>query len=218
MSVYYPIFLDLRGRRCIVLGGGKVAEEKAEGLLQAGAAVRVIAPRLTPALASRAAAGEIDHLPRRYRDSDLEGAFLAFSERLGEAVHDAVAREADRRDVPLNVQDETRYCSFIAAALVRRGDLTIAISTAGKAPALAVRLRQALERRFGEHYARFLELAGRLRRPLARLHPDFETRRALWYRLVDSDVLRLLEQGEEELARSRIATIMGVEPGGELGR
>ena len=218
MSVYYPIFLDLRGRRCVVLGGGEVAEEKVEGLLQAGAAVRVIAPRLTPALAGRVAAGEIDHSPRRYRDGDLEGAFLAISERLGEAVHDAVAREADRRDVPLNVQDETRYCSFIAAALVRRGDLTIAISTAGKAPALAVRLRQALERRVGEHYARFLELAGRLRRPLARRHPDFETRRALWYRLVDSDVLRLLEQGEEERAQSLIVTIMGVEPGTETGR
>lgn len=212
MSNFYPVYLDLRGRRCVVIGGGAVAEEKVRGLLDAGAKVRVIAPRLAAGLGELVARGEIDHLARPYRDGDLAGAFLALAERLGEAKHRAIRAEAQRRQVPLNVQDEIEYCSFYAAALFRRGDLTIAISTAGKAPALAARLRQGFERRFGEHYARFLDLAGRLRRPLKKRFPDFSTRRDLWYRLVDSDVLDLLEQGDEERARERIRAIMGVEP------
>ncbi len=211
MSPYYPVFLDLRDRRCVVVGGGAVAEEKVEGLLTAGAIVQVIAPRLTPGLERLLSAGEIHHSARDYREGDLQHAFLALSERVGSEIHVALRDEATRRSVPLNVQDETDFCSFIAPALFRRGDLTIAISTAGRAPALAARLRQAFERRFGEHYARFLELAGRLRRPLEERYPDFETRRDLWYRLVDSDVLDLLEQGDGERARQRIVSLTGVE-------
>lgn len=207
---YYPVYLDLRGRRCVVVGGGLVALEKVEGLLAAGAAVRLIAPRLAPELERLAAAGSIEHLPRSYRDGDLEGAFIAFSERLGEVVHRALAAEAERLAVPLNVQDETACCSFIAAALVRQGDLTITISTSGKAPALAVRLKEAMKESFGPHYARFLELSGRLRAPLKARHPDFETRRALWYRLVDSDVLDLLGRGDDDRAEEQMAGIMGV--------
>ncbi|MEE8522919.1 MAG: bifunctional precorrin-2 dehydrogenase/sirohydrochlorin ferrochelatase [Thermoanaerobaculia bacterium] len=210
MTAYYPVYLDLRGRRCVVVGGGAVALEKVEGLLAAGAVVRVIAPRLAPELGRLADRGSIEHWPRTYQDGDLEGALIAFSERLGDVVHRALAAEADRLAVPLNVQDETAYCSFIAAALVRQGDLTIAISTSGKAPALAVRLKEAMKARYGPHYARFLELSGRLRAPLKARHPDFETRRELWYRLVDSDVLDLLERGDDDGAEERMAGIMGV--------
>ena len=212
MNPYYPVFLDLRGRLCVVVGGGAVAEEKVEGLLAAGAVVRTVAPSITPRLEHHAVTGAIDHLARGYREGDLQGAFLALSERLGPETHLRLRDEAERRGIPLNVQDETEFCSFIAGSLFRRGDLTIAISTAGRAPALAARLRQAFEHRFGEHYARFLELAGRLREPLKERYPDFKTRRDLWYQLVDSDVLQLLEQGEESRARERIAAVMGVEP------
>ncbi len=212
MTVYYPIYLELEGRLIVVLGGGEVAEEKADGLLPTGATVRVIAPRINPGLQRLAADGAIEHIARPYREGDLEGAFLVFSERLGETVHQQVWAEAERHSVPLNVQDETAYCSFVAAAIFRRGDLTITISTAGKAPALAARLRQTFERNFGDHYARFLELSGRLRKPLAERFPSFETRRELWYQLVDSDVLELLERGEDNRAQQRMTTIMGVEP------
>ena len=95
---------------------------------------------------------------------------------------------------------------------MRRGDLTITISTSGKAPALAVRLRQQLERTVGHEYARFLELAETVRAPLAARHPNFEQRKALWYQLVDSDVLNLLRQGDEATACRRITEIMGVAP------
>ena len=121
-------------------------------------------------------------------------------------------QEAQRRNVLLNTVDDPPRCGFIAPAVVRRGDLAVAISTNGKAPALAVRLRQRLEGELGEEYGRFLSLAGTVRAPLASLHPDFGERRELWYRLVDSDVLDLLRQGEEDAARARFEEILGVAP------
>lgn len=213
MNPYYPVYLDLRGRLCLVIGGGWVAEEKVEGLLAAGARVRLITPLVEDeTLRGRCGRGEIEHLERGYREGDLADVFLVFAERLGEAVHEALRDEAERRSVFLNVQDETPYCSFIAASIMRRGDLVITVSTGGKAPALAVRLRQWLERELGDHYPRFLELAGRIRAPLARRHPDFESRRRRWYELVDSEVLSLLEAGDDEAARRRMIEIMGLEP------
>jgi hypothetical protein len=107
--------------------------------------------------------------------------------------------------------------SFIAGSVVRRGDLTVAISTAGKAPALAVRLRQWLEGMLGTHHARFLDLAGSVRATLAAQRPDLARRRELWYQLVDSDVLDLLRHGDEPAARRRFAEILGVEPGMAAG-
>ena len=207
---YYPVHLDLRGRLVAVIGGGAVAQEKVEGLLAAGARVKVVAPGLTPELARLAAEGAVEHVARSFRDGDLEGAFLAVGERLGAAIDGAVWREAEARGIPCNVQDDLPHCSFIAASVVRRGDLTVTISTSGKAPALAVRLRQQLERQLGAHYARFLEIAGRLRAPLAERLPDSAARRELWYRLVDSDVLELLGRGDDAGARERVAEITGV--------
>lgn len=212
---YYPVYLDLQGRLAVVIGGGEVALEKVEGLLDAGARVRVVARELVPKLAELAARGAIDHRLHDYRGGELEDAFLAFSERLGPEISRRIWCEAEAHGVPLNVQDETEYCSFVAAALVRRGDLTLAISTAGKAPALAVRLRQQLEAGLGPHYGRFLDYAGRLRAPLAERVPEFSRRRELWYRLIDSDVLDLLRRGEESRARRRMVEIMGVAPEGE---
>ena len=218
MSRYYPVYLDLRGRPVTVVGGGEVAHEKVQGLLEAGARVRVIAPELSEGLQALADDSAFDHVARSYAEGDLAGAFLVIAERLGQEVSATLWREANERGIPINVQDETAHCSFIAAAVVRRGDLTVTISTAGKAPALAVRLRQELEQRLGSHHARFLELAGRLRAPLLERHPDFTTRRELWYRLVDSDVLELLRRDDEPRARRRIVEIMGVAPHRPAGR
>lgn len=207
---YYPIYLDLKNRLCVIFGGGAVALEKAEGLLEAGAHVRIIAPELTQELDAliRENSENVEYLPRTFQPGDTNGVFMVFAERLPEA--DAIFREADANNVPVNVQDDTPRCSFIAASIVRRGDLTITISTSGKAPALAVRLRQQLERQLGHHLARFLELAGRIRDPLLARYPDFETRKKLWYQLVDSDVLELLKRGDEGRARQRMSDIMGV--------
>jgi len=210
---YYPVYLDLRGRRCVVVGGGDVAERKVEGLLEAGAQVTVIAPEVAPRLRVWAEAGHILHIPRRYEAGDLAGAFLVISATDELVVNEQVWQEATARNIPVNVVDDPARCTFIAPAIVRRGDLTVAISTGGKAPALAVRLRQRLERALGDEYARFLELAGALRAPLAECYPDFEERKTKWYRLVDSEVLELLRAGQEERARWRMLEILGLEVG-----
>jgi uroporphyrin-III C-methyltransferase/precorrin-2 dehydrogenase/sirohydrochlorin ferrochelatase/precorrin-2 dehydrogenase/sirohydrochlorin ferrochelatase len=213
---YYPVYLSLAERLVVVVSGGAVAERKVAGLLPCGARVRLVAPEVTQGLARLAENGEIEHRPRSYRSGDLEGAFLALAEPGDQGVCEAFFAEAEQRGIFANVEDDLDHCSFIAPSIVRRGDLVIAISTSGRAPALAVRLRQRFERELGPEYAALLELAGRLRRPLARAVPEFEERRRRWYALVDSEVLLLFREGRAEEARERAEEIMGVaaeEPG-----
>lgn len=214
-SMYYPVYLDLAGRSCFVIGGCALAEEKARGLLAAGARVTVIAPDLTPGLAGLAVEGTVDFITRRYRRGDLRGAFLVIVVAQGPAVAAAVWEETRGKNVLVNTLDDAPHCDFIAPAVVRRGDLAVAISTGGKAPVMAVRLRQRLEAELGEEHARFLELAGTVRQPLAELLPDLGTRRDLWYRLIDSDVLPLLRSGNEPAALARFEEILGVRPAAE---
>ena len=214
---HYPVYLDLRGRPCVVVGGSDLAEEKARGLLAAGAAVTVIAAEVTPELAELAKPAQLGPSPilwldRDYRLGDLAGAFLAIIAVADAGVRETAWLEALRGNVLVNTVDDVPRCTFIAPAVVRRGDLAVAISTGGKAPALAVRLRQRLEAELGPEHARFLELAGRARAPLAARQPDFARRRDLWYALVDSDALELLRRGDEPAAVARFADILGVSP------
>jgi siroheme synthase-like protein len=214
---YYPVYLDLRFRLSLVVGGDGAAEAKVEGLLASGSCVRLVAPEITEGLVRRARNGEVEHHPRAFREQDLEGVSLAISVLPPEhaAVNQRLWQEARRRNVPVNVMDDVPRCTFIAPSIVRRGDLCVAISTAGSAPALAVRLRQRLERELGDEHRRFLDLARTVRAPLARRFPSFGERKERWYRLVDSDVLELLRQGEERRARDRFEEILGVAPEGE---
>ena len=211
---YYPIYLNLQNRLVVVIGGGKVAEGKVDGLLATAARVRVVSPALTPALEQLVRDQRVEHLARAYRPGDLAEAFLAISATDDSAVNEKVWLEANARNVLLNVVDDTPHCNFIAPAILRQGDLAVAISTSGKAPALAVRLREQIEPLVGPEHARFLELAGSLRERLADQIPSFAERRALWYQLVDSDVLDLLRRGDEAAAQARMTEIMGVAPEG----
>jgi siroheme synthase-like protein len=213
---YYPVYLDLRDRLSVVVGGTALAEEKARGLLAAGARVTVIALEGTAGLAELARGAALVHLARGFKDGDLAGAALVIVTESDPAVRDAVFAEAREGNVLINTVDDLPRCNWIAPSILRRGHLTIAISTAGKAPVLAVRLRQRLESEIGFEHARFLEMASEVRAPLAVRHPDFEERRARWYRLVDSDVLELLRGGEEEAAHGRFLEILGVAPTREV--
>jgi siroheme synthase-like protein len=139
VAAYYPIYLDLRDRPVVVVGGGRVALRKVTGLREAGARVRVIAPRTVPPLR----AYQIDR--RRYRPGDLRGAVLAFAATDDRAVNHAVAGEARRRRIPVNVADSLDDCTFLVPARLHRGDLQIAISTSGRNPRLAKALRRQLE-------------------------------------------------------------------------
>ena len=213
---YYPVYLSLAERLVVVKGGGPVAERRVDGLLRCGARVRVVASDLTPELERRARVGEIEHVARTYRPGDLEGAALGLAEPGDRASDAEFFAEAERRGIFANVEDDLDHCSFIMPAVVRRGDLVVAISTSGRAPAMAVRLRERLEGELGPEYGALLELAGRLRAPLARAVPEFGERRRRWYELVDSEVLALFREGRAAEARERAEQIMGVaaeEPG-----
>lgn len=209
----YPVFLDLEGRPVVVVGGGAAAERRVERLLEAGASITLVAPRPTDGLRRRAEAGQIRLRERPFRAGDLAGARLVVAERLDAETAARVFEEAEARGIFASVEDDLEHLSFHHPSVLRRGALTVAISTEGRAPALAARLRQRLERSLGPEHARFLELAGRLRRPLAERCPDLEERRARWYRLVDSEVLALLAAGREEEAVELSGEILGVAPG-----
>lgn len=217
---YYPVYLNLEGRRAVVVGpvdetltrALAEAEEKTEALLDAGAEVTFIGPLLPDGLREHVDAGRLTHLARPFRHGDLARAFLALSATDAPAINEKVWNEANARNIIVNSVDDVPHCSFILPSIVRQGDLTVAISTAGNAPALSVRLRQRLERELGEEYGRFLALAGSIREPLAEKYPAFNERKERWYRLVDSDVLKLLRQGDEDSVRRRFVDIMGVEP------
>jgi len=143
VDAYYPVFLDLRGRQVVVIGGGRVATRKVAGLREAGARVRVIAPQVRAGVA----ADRIER--RRYRRGDLVGAVLAFAATDARAVNRAVAREARRLGIPVNVADSVEDCTFLAPARLRRGNVQIAVSTGGTSPRLARRLRERLEEVLG---------------------------------------------------------------------
>lgn len=211
MNTYYPVYIELRDQPCVVIGGGKIAEGKVEGLLAAKAQVTVVSPNLTRRLQELVQEKEIAYFARAYEPGDLAGAFLVICATDQTEINHQVWEEASANHQLVNVVDDTPRCNFIAPSILRKGDLTIAISTSGKAPALAVRLKERFQRELGPEYERFLELAGELREPLAQAVPDFETRKALWYKLVDSDILDVLARGDESTAREIISRVAGFE-------
>lgn len=207
----YPIFLiGLETRRCIVIGGNTEAERKVAGLLECNAAVTLISPEVTASLRAWSTAGTIAWVPRAYQPGDLQGAYVVLVTESPPATRAIIAQEAEAERALLNVADDTPYCHFTAGSVVRQGALTVAISTNGCAPALAVRLRQQLERLLGPEYATLLEWLQAVREPIAQRYPGLAERRALWYALVDSDILALLRQGKPEQARQRLDTLMAL--------
>jgi precorrin-2 dehydrogenase / sirohydrochlorin ferrochelatase len=209
MTNYYPIYMQLNEQPCVVIGGGKIAEGKVDGLLAANAKVKIISPELTPHLHDLVKQNHIEYTARHYQMGDLTGAFMVICATDQTEINHQVWQEASANGQLVNVVDDTPRCNFIAPAILRKGDLNIAISTGGKAPALAVRLKERLQKEIGPQYERFLELSGKLREPLARHIPDFETRKKLWYELVDSDILELLSQDNEPAAIDLISQVVG---------
>ena len=163
---YFPINLDIRDRPVVVVGGGAVAARKCAALLDAGARVTVIAPELDVCLAELRAAGKIRHLARQFARGDLTGSLLAFAATDSAAVNRSVADEGRERGIPANIADAPELGAFTLPALVRRGDLLIAVSTGGNSPALARRIRAELEGRFGPEYETALILLGNVREKL----------------------------------------------------
>lgn len=207
MTTGYPAILLLDGRLAVVVGGGQVAERKVRTLREAGAKIRLVADTLTPALRDLAETGGVDLVERRFANGDLAGAAVAVAATDDEEVNRGVFAEATEAGIPVNVVDNTALCTFIAPSIIRRGDLVVAISTGGAAPALAVRIRERLEREFGDEYARFLELMAQLREQIS-VPGDQDQRAEAWYRVIDSDVMDLIRAGDIERARERATTLL----------
>ena len=177
--MYYAAFLDLRGRRCLVVGGGEVATRKVSGLLDAGGTVCVVSPDVSPSLAALAGAGIIEHRARGFRRHDVRGCTLVVAATGIDTVDTAAAAAARRARALVNVVDVPAACDFILPSVLRRGDRQVAVSTGGKSPALAREIRRWLETQLGEECAAVVEWAGRERaRVLAGARSPRRRRRA----------------------------------------
>jgi precorrin-2 dehydrogenase len=163
MADYFPAFLDLRGRRCLVVGGGEIGERKARALLDCGARVTLVSPSVTPGLAALAAGGRLVHRARPFRRSDPRGCALAVAATGDPCVDRVVAAAARRWRALVNVVDRPQRCDFIVPAVLRRGELQIAVSTGGRSPAIAREIRRRLERFFGPEYGELISRAGEAR-------------------------------------------------------
>lgn len=164
MPDYFAAFLDLRNRRCLVVGGGPVGERKVRGLLECGARVVLVSPTLTADLATLVAAGRVVHHARTFRRTDVRSCALAVAATGRTPVDRAVALAARRDRVLVNAVDRPDACDFILPSVLKRGQLQIAVSTGGRSPALAREIRRRLEALFGPEYAALVESAGRARR------------------------------------------------------
>jgi len=191
---YHPVFLDLRGRSCVVVGGGVVAQQKVESLLEAGARVTVVSSSLIEALEGLAATHEIVHHARAYRRGDLDDAVLAYVAVDDDALRTAVAADAAASRVLVNVVDVPQLCTFIAPAVVRRDPVVVAVSTGGASPALARRLRQEIEARVGEEYGVAATILARLRPVVQSAESDPQARARTFARLVDGSLLDALRK------------------------
>jgi precorrin-2 dehydrogenase/sirohydrochlorin ferrochelatase len=179
----FPIFVKLEGRLVVVIGGGHVAEAKIPGLLSAGARIRLVAPSITPQIAEWVRFGKIDWLPKEFEPADVDGAFLVIAATSAPGVNESVFREAEIRGILCNAVDDIEHCHFYYGAVVQRGDLQIAISTNGKSPSLAQRLRKEFEAQFGPEYEVWLEWLGAAREALRASSPSSDTAKKLLHEL-----------------------------------
>jgi precorrin-2 dehydrogenase/sirohydrochlorin ferrochelatase len=206
---YYPIFVDLQGQKTVVVGGGKVARRKIETLLAHGARVCVIARELTETLRQYGLEGRIEHLDREFAENYLDGAFLVIAATDDPLLNRRVSEAARERGLLINAVDQPADCNFIVPSILRRGDLLIAVSTSGKSPALARKVRQDLEKTFGPEYEAFLILMGEVRKEILSrgLSPAENSR--IFQGLVHSGILKALEEGDWNGAASILSRIIG---------
>jgi len=160
---YYPVYIDISKRKCVVAGGGDVAERKVERLLECGARVVVIGNELTPNLEAMKNEEKISHIPDNYKNDYIEGALLVIGATDRDEINERIYRDSKERGILVNIVDDPAKCDFIVPSVFQQGDLSIAISTGGKSPALARNLREELEQRYGHEYRILLNIMGDIR-------------------------------------------------------
>jgi precorrin-2 dehydrogenase/sirohydrochlorin ferrochelatase len=207
---YYPIFLDLKGKKAVVVGGGVVAQRKIDTLLEHGAEVSVVSKALTADLDGEVKAGRIRLLGEEFRKTHLEGAFMVIAATDDTDLNRRVGREAQKRGLLVNAVDQPDDCNFIVPSSLKRGDLLIAVSTSGKSPALARKVRVELESHFGPEYELFLNLMGMVRKEILRRGLSQKENSRIFRELIDSSILEAIGRGGWEEAASALSDIIKI--------
>lgn len=206
---YYPIYLDIRDRDCLVVGGGSVGTRKVKTLLECGARVTVVTIDAAENLKALSNTGVIQLKERAFQSTDLDGVFLVIGATDNQDMNFKIYEAAERRSVLCNIADRPEACNFILPSIVNRGDLIIAISTSGKSPAFAKKLRKHLEKEFGNEYAEFLNLMGAIRKKLLSKNHEPEAHKHLFEQLIERDLVQMLKNGDAENINALLLDVLG---------
>lgn len=203
----YPINLNLKGARCLVVGGGKVAERKVDGLIYCSARVTVVSPTLTPKLERYAKKGKLVHFARAYKPEDLEGNLLVFAATDDHCINEQIAREARESGILVNSSSGTHHSTFSCPSVLRREDIVITVSTSGKAPWVAKKVIEEIDRWLGEEYLLMAKIIGEVRRLYPVGHPK---RRVAIRDLIGSRLIELLREGKFDRADEELTKTLGL--------
>lgn len=206
---YYPVNLDIKKRKCLVVGGGRVGTRKVLTLLDCGARVTVVSPDATEKLIELANTGEITLEKREYRETDLDGIFLVIGTTDNEELNHQISIAAEKHNMLCNIADRPKVCNFILPSIVNRGDLTISISTSGKSPALAKKLRMELEEQFGNEYAELLRLMGAIREKLLKQKHEPEAHKHLFEQLISRNLVDMIRDTRKKEIDSLLCEVLG---------
>jgi len=205
MAKYYPIFLNIQGKKCVVVGGGNVAWRKVCSLKEAGAKVTVVSPDFCPELEGETG---VERIQQKYDTAILKGAALVIASTDDGVVNKKVYRDAIESGILVNVVDKPELCSFIVPASVMRGNLCISISTGGASPALARNIRENLEQHFGEEYNEFTKLLSEMRQQMLSEIKNESIRRDILQRIAEPDILEIVKQKGVPEAKKKIGEII----------
>jgi len=206
---YYPVHLDINNRNVLVVGGGGVGTRKVRTLLACGARVTVVSLEASRQLRDLATSGEIILEKRSYQSDDLSGMFLVIGATNDEKLNRQISGDADRLNTLCNIADRPEVCNFILPSIVHRDDLVITISTSGKSPALAKKLRRSLENQFGEEYGTLLRLMGAIRKKLLRQAHEPEAHKPLFEQLLNSDLIGMIRKNKTDDINALLFDILG---------
>jgi len=206
---YYPINLDIKNRNVLVVGGGGVGSRKVKTLLSCGARVTVVSREVSAQLQALAASGEIRLEQRSYQSDDLDGMFLVIGATNDEKLNRQISSDAEQLNTLCNIADRPEVCNFILPSIVHRDDLVITISTSGKSPALAKKLRKDLEKQFGEEYGKLLRLMGTIRKKLLRQAHEPEAHKPIFEQLINSDLIGMIQENKLEDINALLFDILG---------
>lgn len=208
MSKYYPVNLDLKGKKCVVVGSGLVAQRKVKTLLKSRADVCVVGLKVTPHLRTLAGKRRIKLKIRQVNLPDINSAFLVISATDNRRINHLISRFCHKNNILVNIVDSPRECNFILPSVVRRGNLSIAISTSGISPALSKKIRQDLEKRFGLEYAKFLAQVEHLRPQVIKKIKTPRSRKAFFNRIIRSDIVALFKKNKIRQARKKLKQML----------